>query len=137
MPSDLPALKLRCPQKDRKKTASKVIVSLVQTIISAGRLECRKVVDALSAKGVSVVALVRDTAAAAKVLPFNSNISIVRGDVYQYGTVSRAMAGCDGVICTTGATDIRDPFGPFNVDYQVCSSFPMGQRTFPPALLGR
>jgi uncharacterized protein YbjT (DUF2867 family) len=75
------------------------------------------VVKALRAKGVEVVAMVRNPQAAAKKLPFD--VQIVRGDVYEFGSIARAAAGCDAIIVTAGATDILDPFGPFNTEYQA------------------
>lgn len=36
--------------------------------------------------------------------------------------VDSACIRSDFVVCATGSTDRLNPFGPFNVDYQVCSS---------------
>lgn len=43
----------------------------------------------------------------------------MRGDVFQFTTLPHAMEGCDAVIVATGTRNPLDPFGPFNVDYQV------------------
>lgn len=60
--------------------------------------------------------MVRNPAAAQGKLPYD--VTVVKGDVYEFGSVARAAAGCDAIIVTAGATDIRDPFGPFNTEYQ-------------------
>lgn len=44
---------------------------------------------------------------------------VVRGDVFQYASLPPALDGCAAVVCCTGASDPRDPLGPFNVDFQV------------------
>lgn len=84
---------------------------------------CRAVVEALAAKGVPVRALVRDTAKAiSSGLAGSGNggtTEVVRGDVFQFASLPPALEGCTAVICCTGASDPRDPLGPFNVDYQV------------------
>jgi len=77
------------------------------------------VVEELAKAGVSQRALVRDTNRAKQLLgPGTSTLDIVRGDVYQYASLPSAMEGCTAMICCTGARDPKDPFGPFNVDYQ-------------------
>ena len=48
------------------------------------------------------------------------NLEIVRGDVFQYATLPKALGDANVVIVATGAADPLDPLGPFNVDYQVC-----------------
>eukprot|EP01025_Chloroclados_australasicus_P003840 TRINITY_DN10915_c0_g2_i3.p1 TRINITY_DN10915_c0_g2~~TRINITY_DN10915_c0_g2_i3.p1 ORF type:complete len:335 (-),score=33.62 TRINITY_DN10915_c0_g2_i3:208-1146(-) len=75
----------------------------------------RRVVHQLKAKGVEVVCLVRDPEKAASMLP--AGVTILKGDVYQYNSLMPALDGCDCVICATGANDIRDPLGPFNIDF--------------------
>lgn len=47
------------------------------------------------------------------------NLEIVRGDVFQYATLPKALGDANVVIVATGAADPLDPLGPFNVDYQV------------------
>ena len=75
--------------------------------------------EELAKAGVPQRALVRDTSRANQLLgPGTSTLDIVRGDVYQYASLPSAMEGCTAVICCTGARDAKDPFGPFNVDYQ-------------------
>lgn len=49
------------------------------------------------------------------------NLEIVRGDVFQYATLPKALGDANVVIVATGAADPLDPLGPFNVDYQVRS----------------
>ncbi len=73
----------------------------------------------LREKGVPVKALVRDVEAAKKVLPSSGDgLDIVLGDVFQYSTLPKAFEGANALVIATGARDPRDPFGPFNVDYQ-------------------
>ena len=80
--------------------------------------ECRKVVEYLTSKGVQVVAMVKDTVKADKVLP-TENVTVVQGDVYQYADVQNAVMGVDAVVCASGTNKFIDPFGPFSVDYTV------------------
>lgn len=47
------------------------------------------------------------------------DFEIVKGDVYQYSTLPRALEGCNALVVCTAANDKADPFGPFNIDYQV------------------
>lgn len=54
-----------------------------------------------------------------KVLKQGPNLEIVRGDVFQYATLPKALGDANVVIVATGAADPLDPLGPFNVDYQV------------------
>lgn len=53
----------------------------------------------------------------ADLLPLN--VELVRGDVYQFSTLQRALGDCNVVLVATGSRPALDPFGPFNVDYQV------------------
>ncbi|GLC67258.1 hypothetical protein PLESTF_000534300 [Pleodorina starrii] len=81
----------------------------------------RAVVEVLAAQGVPVRALVRDPVKASSgsgLAGLGSTTEVLRGDVFQYGSLPPAMEGCTAVICCTGAGDPRDPLGPFNVDYQ-------------------
>lgn len=54
-----------------------------------------------------------------KVLKQGPNLETVRGDVFQYATLPKALGDANVVIVATGAADPLDPLGPFNVDYQV------------------
>ena len=53
----------------------------------------------------------------ASVLP--PSVELVRGDVYQFSTLERALADSNVMFIATGSRPAFDPFGPFNVDYQV------------------
>ena len=44
---------------------------------------------------------------------------LVKGDVYQFSTLERAMADSNVMFIATGSRPAFDPFGPFNIDYQV------------------
>jgi hypothetical protein len=79
---------------------------------------CREVVKQLSAREVTAVALVRDSAAAKKRLP-QLNVEVVQGNLYQYATLPRALHGCDAVICAAASSDALDPLGPFKIDFTV------------------
>lgn len=65
-----------------------------------------------------VVAMVKDTVKADKVLP-TENVTVVQGDVYQYADVQNAIMGVDAVICASATNKFMDPFGPFTIDYTV------------------
>lgn len=61
-------------------------------------------------------ALVRDSSsAAAGALASKDNVTVMQGDVYQFATLPKAAAGCDALICATGAKDIKNPLGPYEV----------------------
>lgn len=83
---------------------------------------CREVVRQLSAKGIQVVALVRDINKAASKLP-TANVQLVQGDLYQYDTIPGALQGCDAVICAASTREFLDPLGPFKVDFSVRCRF--------------
>ena len=89
-----------------------------RTVVHEWTRECREVIRQLSAKGVQVVALVRDINRAASKLP-TANVQLVQGDLYQYATIPAALKGCDAVICAASTRDNFDPFGPFKVDFSV------------------
>ena len=69
----------------------------------------------LSARGdeVTVRAMVRDRSKA----NFSNAVEVVVGDVLKPETLSAAMAGCDAVICATGAAPSFDITGPYQVDF--------------------
>ena len=75
----------------------------------------RQVTEQLSSdgKGVSVRALVRDRAKA----DFADPVEVVVGDVLKPETLEAAMAGCDAIICATGAAPSFDFTGPYQVDF--------------------
>jgi putative NADH-flavin reductase len=77
------------------------------------------VVKDLLKKGVKVTAMVQDTQKAGRVLPVATEI--VKGNVYQYADVVKAVKDVDAIICAASATNPSDPLGPFNVDYTVRS----------------
>ena len=56
----------------------------------------------------------------ASVLP--PQAELVRGDVYQFSTLERAVADSNVMFIATGSRPAFDPFGPFNVDHQVSAS---------------
>ena len=53
----------------------------------------------------------------ASVLP--PQAQLVKGDVYQFSTLERAVADSNVMFIATGSRPALDPFGPFNIDYQV------------------
>lgn len=77
-----------------------------------------EVVKRLVGEGVAVRALVRDAVKAVKVLPgLDKGVELVEGDVYRFETLPGAMAGCDVVVCCTGASTLAaGPLEPFKVD---------------------
>jgi uncharacterized protein YbjT (DUF2867 family) len=74
----------------------------------------RRIVRELIAQGSAVKALVRDRAAAESILP---GAELVVGDVRDLAGLTAAIAGCEAVICATGAKPSLDPLGPFTVDH--------------------
>ncbi len=75
----------------------------------------RWVTTQLSAEGsgMSARAMVRDRAKA----DFSDVVDVVVGDVLKPDTLRAAMAGCDAVICATGAAPSFDVTGPYQVDF--------------------
>ena len=61
----------------------------------------------------AVRALVRDRAKA----DFAAGVEVVEGDVLKPETLRLAIAGCDAVICATGAAPSFDFTGPYQVDF--------------------
>ncbi|CAL5220361.1 g2361 [Coccomyxa viridis] len=85
------------------------------------------IVRRLVAEGVPVRALVRDISRAASLLP--PSVELVKGDVYQFSTLERALADSNVMFIATGSRPALDPFGPFNVDYQgVANLVEVGKR---------
>lgn len=76
----------------------------------------RWVTTQLSGAGadMAVRALVRDRAKAAD---FADGVEVFEGDVLKPETLRAAIAGCDAVICATGATPSFDFTGPYQVDF--------------------
>jgi hypothetical protein len=44
-------------------------------------------------------------------------VEVVQGDVFQYATLPKALGDANAIICSTGASEITDPFSPFNVSH--------------------
>ena len=63
--------------------------------------------------GMTVRAMVRDRSIA----DFTDAVEVVVGDVLKPETLRTAMAGCDAVICATGAAPSFDVTGPYQVDF--------------------
>lgn len=73
----------------------------------------RYVANQLSAMDTTVRAMVRDRSKA----DFPDAVEVVVGDVLKPDTLRAAMAGCDAVICATGAAPSFDMTGPYQVDF--------------------
>ncbi|MEA5464435.1 SDR family oxidoreductase [Leptothoe sp. PORK10 BA2] len=75
----------------------------------------RWVTTQLSAAGAAMVvrAMVRDRAKA----DFANGVEVVVGDVLKPASLKAAMAGCDAVICATGAAPSFDVTSPYQVDF--------------------
>lgn len=71
------------------------------------------VTNQLGGSGAVVRAMVRDRAKA----DFADSVEVVVGDVLKPDTLRAAMAGCDAVICATGAAPSFDVTGPYQVDF--------------------
>lgn len=74
----------------------------------------RRIVGQLQAQGLAVRALVRDRAKAEPLLP---GAELVLGNLEDRDGLAAAIAGCEAVICATGARPSLNPLGPFTVDY--------------------
>lgn len=75
-----------------------------------------RIVTQLVARGVPVVALVRDASTARSQLP--PEVTLVEGTVTDKESLRRAMAGCTVLLSATGARPSFDPTGPYQVDYE-------------------
>jgi uncharacterized protein YbjT (DUF2867 family) len=73
------------------------------------------IVTQLVDRGISVRAMVRDTAKAQAMLP--TAVEWVVGDVLNPNDLRAAMADCSVVFCATGAQPSFDVSGPYKVDY--------------------
>ncbi len=76
----------------------------------------KQVVEQLLAQGREVKVLVRDRAKAQANLPDAVEIAI--GDVLDPASLNGAIAGCQALVCATGAAPSLDPTGPYKVDYE-------------------
>ena len=66
--------------------------------------------------------------AQAAVLPgLQQGVELVQGDVYQYATLPSALGDCNVLLMATGTRAALDPFGPYNVDFQVREGLCDGQ----------
>lgn len=79
----------------------------------------RQVLELCVENKVPVRALARNPDAI-KRLPFYKPelVEVLKGDVCSYSSLSKAVGDANVLICATGASDPRDPLGPFNVDFQ-------------------
>ncbi len=75
----------------------------------------RRIVKALLDRNIPVRAVVRDLAAAQSILP--AEAELVQGNVLDRASIATALAGCDVVLCATGARPSFDFTGPLQVDY--------------------
>lgn len=67
----------------------------------------------LASSNISTRAMVRDRSKA----DFIDAVDVVTGDVLKPNTLKSAMAGCDAIICATGAAPSLDVTGPYQVDF--------------------
>ncbi|NEZ67554.1 SDR family oxidoreductase [Leptolyngbyaceae cyanobacterium CCMR0082] len=74
----------------------------------------RRITNQLSGSDVAVKAMVRDRSKAAD---FSEAVEVVVGDVLKPETLAVAIAGCDAIICATGAAPSFDMTGPYQVDF--------------------
>ncbi|MGD1952940.1 MAG: SDR family oxidoreductase, partial [Leptolyngbyaceae cyanobacterium] len=82
-------------------------------VIGATGQTGQQITRQLSVKDTAVKAMVRDRSKA----NFSDAVEVVVGDVLKPETLSAAMAGCDAVICATGAAPSFDITGPYQVDF--------------------
>ena len=74
----------------------------------------RRITNQLSGSDMTVKAMVRDRSKAAD---FSEAVEVVVGDVLKPETLAVAIAGCDAIICATGAAPSFDMTGPYQVDF--------------------
>ncbi|MCM1982202.1 SDR family oxidoreductase [Lyngbya confervoides] len=75
----------------------------------------RRIVTELRDQQIEVCALVRDRAKALSILP--PSVDLVEGGLESVGALAEAMAGCDVLLCATGARPSLNPLEPMTVDY--------------------
>lgn len=75
----------------------------------------KRIVEVLTEKEISVVALVRDEAKGKEQLP--ANVELVVGDLADRDGLSEAMKDCNAVLSAVGAAPSLDFTEPFRVDY--------------------
>ncbi len=76
----------------------------------------RRIVQQLVDRNVEVRVFVRDGDRARALLP--KTVDIVTGDLLKLDEIKASMAGCNVVLCATGARPSWNPFGPYQVDYE-------------------
>ena len=76
----------------------------------------RRIVTELVSQDIAVKALVRDSQKAKEILPEAAEILV--GDVLKPETIKSAIAGCNTIICATGAAPSLDFTQPYLVDFQ-------------------
>ena len=86
-------------------------------VVGAGGRSGKEVVSILSNSSVPVRALVRDVAKAQSQSGQNG-VEYIKGDVTQFSTLSAAVGESKAMIIASGCTDLSNPLGPFEVDYQ-------------------
>lgn len=106
-----PSIKL-LPSDDDRFSGLKVLV------VGATGGVGRWVTLELAERKIPVRGLVRDMSKASTAFKELPDLDLVLGDVYQYTTLPPAFDDCNAVIVCTGARDYKDPFGPFNIDYE-------------------
>lgn len=74
----------------------------------------RRIVQELTERGIPVRALVRDLEQAKQTLPNSTELMV--GDVLKPQSLEAGIAGCDVVLCATGAKPSLNPTGPLMVD---------------------
>lgn len=82
-------------------------------VIGATGKTGRWVTTQLASSNISTRAMVRDRSKA----DFIDTVEVVTGDVLKPDTLKAAMAGCDAIICATGAAPSLDVTGPYQVDF--------------------
>ena len=87
--------------------------SMKVLVVGATGKTGRHVTNQLSATDISVRAMVRERSKA----DFSDAVEVVVGDVLKPDTLRDAIAGCDAVICATGAAPSFDMTGPYQVDF--------------------
>jgi uncharacterized protein YbjT (DUF2867 family) len=76
----------------------------------------RRMVQQLVDRNIEVRVFVRDGDRAKALLP--KTVDIVTGDLLQPNEIQASMAGCNVVLCATGARPSWNPLGPYQVDYE-------------------
>uniref|UniRef100_A0A1D2A073 NAD(P)-binding domain-containing protein n=2 Tax=Auxenochlorella protothecoides TaxID=3075 RepID=A0A1D2A073_AUXPR len=103
------------PGRSAEKTPLASVGRVV--VLGAGGGVGSAVVTQLAEQGVPVTAVVRDVSRAKDKLPSREGVQVSLGDVTDSASLTSLLQGAGAVIVATGPSSLKNPFGPYNVDY--------------------